>query len=117
MIDWNNYRQIVLGGINPSKFHLVKRREIQKYKNYTKYIMDFDNNTQLPATYMVGYFLPTIDGKKWMPVFNHDYGRIRKKLHEEFYQYTEKKRVEGILRCLYEIGVPCTALRIIKNYL
>ena len=83
VFDYTNYRQVVLNYIDSSKYHLVNHKDYQKYKNYTTYIFDFDYKKQKPLNHMVGYFIPTIDGKKWMPIFNHDDGRLRNKLNLE----------------------------------
>ena len=38
MFDYASYRKIVLNLIDRSKYHLVPRREIHKYKNYIKHV-------------------------------------------------------------------------------
>ena len=117
MFDYASYRKIVLNWIDRSKYDLVPRREIHKYKNYMKYIFDFDYNMQQPANYMVGYFVSTIDGKKWMPVFDHDLGRKRNKMNKEFLEQFEERKKSVLLMCLMKYGIPDTALRIILKYL
>ena len=69
---------------------------------------------------MAGYFIPTIDGKKWMPIFNHDDGRLRNKLNlelKEAYCVLQEIKINKNIECLYQIGFPLTSLQIIKKYL
>jgi len=117
MFDYASYRKIVLNLIDRSMYHLVPRREIHKYKNYMKYIMEFDYKMQQPANYMVGYFVSTIDGKKWMPVFDHDIGRKRNKMNIEFLKQFEERKKNALMTCLMKYGIPDVALRIIHKYL
>ena len=120
VFDYTNYRQVVLNYIDSSKYHLVNHEDYQKYKKYTSYIFDFDYKKQKPLTHMVGYFIPTVDGKRWMPIFNNDIGRLRNKLNLELnrkYLIIQNKRLDKILECLLNIGFPLTTLNIIREYL
>jgi hypothetical protein len=120
VFDYTNYRQVVLNYIDSSKYHLVNHKDYQKYKNYTTYIFDFDYKKQKPLNHMVGYFIPTIDDKKWMLIFNHDDGRLRNKLNlelKEAYCVLQERKIEKNIECLYQIGFPLTSLQIIKKYL
>lgn len=118
--DYTNYRQVVLNYINSSKYHLINHENYQKYKHYTTYIFEFDYKNQKPLNHMIGYFIPTIDGTKWMPIFNHDDGRLRNKLNielKETYYIIKLRKIEKNIECLYQIGFPLTSLQIIKKYL
>jgi hypothetical protein len=120
VFDYSSYRKIVLNSINPSKYHLVNHKDYQTYKNYTKYIFEFNNKKQEPLNHMVGYYIPTIDGKKWMPIFNHDIGRLRNKLNielKEAYYVLQERKIDKNIECLYQIGFPLTSLKIIRKYL
>ena len=71
MVDYISYKNIILNSIDVDMYHLVERREIDKYMNYDKYMIEFDYLLHQPKKYIVGYFVSTIEGNIWMPVFNH----------------------------------------------
>ena len=81
-VDVYLYRQYVLGKIGWSNYNLVYPNDLPKYINYTKYIQTKDPISDV-FIYMVGYYINTIDHNKWMPVFNHDYGRLKEEVIKE----------------------------------
>lgn len=120
LFDWMTYRKYILNGIDSSKYNIVSWKEIDKYKHFTTYWMQYNNSKSRPESYMIGYFIPTIEGKKWMPIFDHDYGRVRNRLNQHFlnnFKNIKMRSIDKKIKCLHEIGFPITCLYIIKKYL
>jgi hypothetical protein len=97
MVNYVTYRDYVLN-----------KKDIKKYSNYTRLLFNRD-----PMIYMVGYNIPTIDGQRWMPIFNHVLGRIKNRMNEEFFSNYHKRRINA----LHEIGFPLLAINKIEFYL
>ena len=117
MVDYISYKNIILNSIDVDMYHLVERREIDKYMNYDKYMIEFDYLLHQPKKYIVGYFVSTIEGNTWMPVFNYKKEMLRNKMHLEFADVIVERKKNQIIQCLCELGIPDTALRIIRVYL
>ena len=62
-IDCFNYRKYILGGLEKVNYDTVSNKNINMYLNYTTFIQTTDNNNT-PDTFMIGYNIKTIDGKK-----------------------------------------------------
>ena len=117
MVDYISYKNIILNSVDVDTYHLVERREIEKYNNYDKYMFDFDYTLHEPKKYIVGYFVSTIYEKKWMPVFNYKKEILKNKMHLEFARVIVERKKNNMIQCLYDLGIPDTALRIIRVHL
>lgn len=117
MVDYISYKNIILNSIDVDMYHLVEQREIEKYKNYDKYMIEFDYLLHEPKKYIVGYFVSTTYEKNWMPVFNYKKEMLRNKMHLEFANVLVERKKNELIQCLYELGIPDTALRIIRVHL
>ena len=106
------YRQIILGGLEPSKYITVSHSEIDYY--YRKKIPTFILND---TKSMVGYNIPTIDGNIYMPVFSHIIGQNKSKMLEQLLEKTLLLFKEKQIYTLYQIGFPYDITQIIKTYL
>ena len=106
VVDVFLYRDYVLGKIDESKYHLAYKSELPKYNNFTKFIQSCDKKGNY--IYMVGYHINTCNGIKWMPVFNHNYGKLKEKVNKELkikYKKYEKRQILWmILIHLYSRG-------------
>lgn len=108
MVNYLTYQYYVLNMLDSSKYHLVKGKDIQKYSNYTTLLFNHD-----PLLYTVGYNIPTIDGFKWVPIFNHDLAKIKNSMNKEFFSNYHERRINA----LYEVGFPLLAINRIEFYL
>ena len=118
--DVFSYRRIVISNIHTSNYHIINHNLLNRYRNYTSFI--FSNRTGVhvydylnlnPQTHVVGYNVPTISGYYWMPVFNHQLGRLRETLNLEIKESHKKK----IFQTLLIIGIPYVVAKIIMNYI
>lgn len=98
MIDVFSYRAIILG-------------------NISKYIQ-FTNEYIISKSLIIGYKIKTIDGYKFMPVFNHKLGIIRNNLNSEFHQNYNERIKNITIGCLYwNIGLPLELCHKITFYM
>lgn len=113
LCDVFSYRRIVIGNIHTSNYHIINHNVLDRYKHYTSFIQTHDNLNIIPQTHVIGYNVPTISGNYWMPVFNHQLGRLRETLNLEIKENHKKK----IFQTLLIIGIPYVVARIIMKYL
>ena len=113
-VDVWKYREIILNGISCKNHVVIPVEDIEKYKHFTKFINShiIKNNIFIPFSFMVGYNIETIDGYKWMPVFNHQYGRDKEALNKQFLEKYKKLQID----VLKMIGFPSVVVRIISKY-
>ena len=113
-VDVWKYRDIILNGLSNDKYVVIPAKDIEKYKYFTKFIQShtIENNIFVPSSFMVGYNIETIDGLKWMPVFNHLYGRNKDALNNQFRDIYKQKQ----MLVLENIGFPSVVVRIIYKY-
>lgn len=97
MVNYVTYRDYVLN--------------MKDVKNKSIYSANMLNDD--PMLYIVGCNIPTIDGLRWMPIFNHDLGRIKNRMNEEFFTYYDERRIN----VLHEVGFPLLAINRIEFYL
>ena len=113
-VDVWKYRDIILNGLSNDKYVVIPAKDIENYKHFTKFIQShtIKNNIFVPSSFMVGYNIETIDGDKWMPVFNHLYGRNKDALNNQFRDKYKQKQI----LVLENIGFPAVVIRIISKY-
>ena len=113
-VDVWKYREIILNGISCKNHVVIPVEDVEKYKNFTKFINShiIKNNIFIPFSFMVGYNIETIDGYKWMPVFNHQYGRDKEALNNQFLEKYKQLQID----VLKKIGFPSVVVRIISKY-
>ena len=113
LCDVFSYRRIIIGNIHTSDYQVINHNVIDRYKNYTSFIQSYDDLNLSPKTHVVGYNVPTISGNYWMPVFNHQLGRLRETLNFEIKESHKKK----IFQTLLIIGIPYVVAKIIFKYI
>ena len=105
VVDVFLYRDYILGKIDESKYHLAYKSELPKYNNFTKFIQSQDEKGDY--IYMVGYHINTCYGTKWMPIFNHNYGKLKEKINQEikvkYKKYERKQLLWTVLMHLYAL--------------
>lgn len=108
------YRKIILNNLCLRKnniYIIVNEQDLKK--NITHYKIQ-DNE------YVIGYYIKTINGLKYMPVFNHKLGRVKNNVNKEFkeiykeYLVREKKRK---IDELYNIGLPLEICLLIYSFI
>jgi hypothetical protein len=117
MFDVFTYREIILNLYESHVNDDTKYIIINNFDSISKTVPHFlirDNE------YVIGYNIDTINGIKYMPVFNHNLGQIKNKMNLEFiinykeYIIREKNRK---INALYTIGFPYELCELIYDYI
>ena len=114
-VDIWEYKDIILNGLSDESQIIIPIKDIEKYKYFTKFIHShiIKSNIFIPSSYVVGYNIMTIDGFKWMPVFNQYHVTNRNILNKQFKEKCKQLQLEA----LQNIGFPSVVVKIISEYL